>query len=214
MKLKILIIILAIIGLFFIWIIRENDDKVVSDIDTDNILEEKINKNENVNKSIISNPISDARDRITKKHFGIKISPDSSPVQPERFSGFHTGTDFEVMLEELEKEIAVYAICDGKVLQKSKIGGYGGVIVQKCSLKNQSVTIIYGHLSINKVLKNYFDAGEKIAILGKDKSEDTDGERKHLHLGIHKGGEINLRGYVNTEEKLKQWINIENYLNE
>ena len=33
--------------------------------------------------------------RITKKPFGIFITTQNSPVQPERFSGYHTGVDVE-----------------------------------------------------------------------------------------------------------------------
>ncbi|NTU99252.1 hypothetical protein HGA64_04600 [Candidatus Falkowbacteria bacterium] len=40
-------------------------------------------------------PISDALSRVTKKPFGIKVSPKNSSVSPERFTGYHTGVDFE-----------------------------------------------------------------------------------------------------------------------
>ncbi len=39
--------------------------------------------------------------------------------------------------------------------------------------------------------------------------KETDGERKHLHLGIHKGTVVDLRGYVDSELDLKNWINPE-----
>ena len=38
-------------------------------------------------------PIGQTEERITKKPFGIKISPENSPISPERFSGYHTGID-------------------------------------------------------------------------------------------------------------------------
>jgi hypothetical protein len=41
-----------------------------------------------------------------------------------------------------------------------------------------------------------------LGILGKGYSGETNGERKHLHLGFHKGNGINLLGYVNTQEQL------------
>lgn len=48
-------------------------------------------------ENILNIPLTDAAARITKKPFGIFITPQNSPVQPERFSGFHTGTDFEIL---------------------------------------------------------------------------------------------------------------------
>jgi len=153
--------------------------------------------------------------KMKKKPFGMKINPATSPIQPERFSGFHTGTDFEVFPEELNKEIEVFAICNGQILRKNRVSGYGGVIIQQCSINNSPTTVLYGHLSISKSSANVGDEarkGEKIAVLGDDKSSDTDGERKHLHLGMHKGQNVSLKGYVSTEKELDQWISAENYL--
>src|SRR3989338_610817 len=61
----------------------------------------------------MAEPIGRAISRVTKKPFGIKISPTSSPVSPERFSGYHTGVDFEVSEEELNLNVPVFAICMG-----------------------------------------------------------------------------------------------------
>jgi hypothetical protein len=58
-------------------------------------------------------PISSAAKRITKKPFGLKVSPTDSPVKPERFSGYHTGTDFEILPGEENKDVPIYAICNG-----------------------------------------------------------------------------------------------------
>jgi hypothetical protein len=33
--------------------------------------------------------------RVTKKPFGLYVDPDNSPVQPEMFTGYHTGADAE-----------------------------------------------------------------------------------------------------------------------
>ena len=38
-------------------------------------------------------PLSQALERITKKPFGLKISPQNSPVAPEKFSGLHAVKD-------------------------------------------------------------------------------------------------------------------------
>ena len=153
-------------------------------------------------------PISNALSRITKKPFGIYITQATSPVQPERFSGYHTGTDFETTPEEANLAVPFYAICDGKIVAKRTATGYGGVFVQSCTINNQSVTIIYGHVSLSSISKNIGDnlsKGEMIGNLGSSPSE-TDGERKHLHLGIHLGTSISILGYVQIQSDLANWL--------
>ena len=183
-----------------------------------------VNANNNVNvpvnnmnaaKSLVA-PVTDAKNRITKKPFGIYITPKTSPVQPERFTGYHTGTDFETFSNELNQEIVVHAICDGKVIVKRWASGYGNVMVESCSLNGQSITVVYGHLSFSGSTSaqsgSSVSAGDPIAVLGAAYSRDTDGERKHLHLGIHKGAEINILGYVQAKGQLIDWLNSENYI--
>jgi hypothetical protein len=154
-------------------------------------------------------PLDRAQERVTKKPFGIYIDLKNSPVQPERFSGYHTGTDFEIFPEELEAKVYVRAICGGKLILKKTATGYGGVVVQSCNLDNQPITIVYGHLKLSSVAKNIGDdlkIGETIGQLGAAYSPETDGERKHLHLSLHKGSAVNIRGYVQTENELNAWI--------
>ncbi len=155
-------------------------------------------------------PIENPALRITKKPFGIKIDKQTSPVQPERFSGYHTGVDFEILNDdEIKKDIQIKSICDGPVLLNKLASGYGGVLAQKCMLNNQTITIIYGHLNNETVsarLGDYISAGQIIGSLGTDKSSETDGERKHLHLGIFKGGNVDLRGYVKNESEISLWL--------
>ena len=160
-------------------------------------------------------PIRDAEGRITKKPFGIKISPATSPVQPEKFSGYHTGTDFEVREDELNQEVAVYPICVGEIKEVKKVSGYGGVVVQSCTVNKESVSVIYGHISISKspvAAGDQITLMDQIAILADHESDESDGERKHLHLGIYQDDQIDLRGYVSTEAELSQWINPESIL--
>lgn len=162
--------------------------------------------------SDLREPLLDAVKRINKKPFGIFITPENSPVQPERFSGYHTGTDFEVFAGELETEVFVFAICSGNIESKQIIDGYGGVIVQSCIIDDEETRILYGHVSLLKefvTVGSGVTAGEKIAILGKHESAETDEERKHLHLSIVKGDKNDLRGYVQYEDELAQWINYE-----
>jgi murein DD-endopeptidase MepM/ murein hydrolase activator NlpD len=159
----------------------------------------------------LASPIDRADERVTKKPFGIFITKEKSPVQPERFSGYHTGTDFETFPDETNSEVPFYAICDGKILQKRTASGYGGVLVESCTIDDQTVTIIYGHLSlksISKIVGDSLSKGEKIGNLGHSPDE-TDGERKHLHLGIHKGNTINILGYTPSQSALSDWLDYE-----
>ena len=154
-------------------------------------------------------PLSDARSRVTKKPFGIHIDPKHSPVSPERFTGYHTGVDFETAPAEQDADVPIYAICSGKLLVKEYASGYGGVASESCTLDGAPVTVIYGHLRLASIAAKAgaaLEAGEEIGVLGKGYSSETDGERKHLHLGIHKGAAVNLHGYVATEAELSAWI--------
>lgn len=164
------------------------------------------------NKGSSLSPLRNSSRRITKKPFGIFITPSSSPVQPERFRGFHTGTDFEVFPEEFESTVEVRSICEGEIIEKRIVGGYGGVIVQSCSFDGEPATVLYGHLDLRNAEVEVGEAvsfPQKLAILGADKSPQTDGERKHLHLSIHRGNSTNLRGYVSSRNELEEWINFE-----
>lgn len=161
------------------------------------------------NPDTFKSPIDKTKERTNKKTFGIFVTPQNSPVQPERFRGFHTGVDFEIFPKELDIDIPIKAVCTGKLVLKRFASGYGGVAVQDCKLKNDPITAIYGHLklsSINIEIGADIKAGEIIGILGKAYSPETDGERKHLHLGFHKGNEINLKGYVDSSPSLSEWI--------
>ncbi|MBP6975549.1 MAG: peptidoglycan DD-metalloendopeptidase family protein [Candidatus Moranbacteria bacterium] len=154
-------------------------------------------------------PISRVDERVTRKPFGILIDPETSLVQPERFRGYHTGTDFEVFPEEAEAEVYIRAVCDGTIVLKRDASGYGGVIVERCELGGETVTVIYGHLALESVNMNvgsHVEKGEVLDRLGMAGSTDTDGERKHLHLGIHRGEVVDIRGYVNRQADLSQWI--------
>ncbi len=155
-------------------------------------------------------PLDRVGERITKKPFGIFITPQNSPVKPERFRGFHTGVDFEIFPEELNVDVPVKAICNGTIAEKKYASGYGGLLVQNCELDRSRINVIYGHLKLVSITKNVGDVlakGEEIGILGKNYSVETNGERKHLHLGIHKGAMVNVLGYVQSQSELSKWIN-------
>lgn len=157
-------------------------------------------------------PINNFQERVTKKPFGIYITPENSPIAPEKFSGFHTGVDFETFADEQNIDIPIFAICQGPLALKKYASGYGGVAVQQCQINNEDVTVVYGHLKLSSIMQKTgatIKTGDQIALLGKSFSAETDGERKHLHLGIHKGTEINLLGYVQSPNQLKNWIDVQ-----
>jgi len=161
-------------------------------------------------------PLPNALSRITKKPFGIYITPATSPVQPERFQGYHTGVDLETTPAEQNVDVPVVALCNGKLLMARYASGYGGVAVESCTLDGQAVTIIYGHLRLSSVKPKVGDqlsAGDFLANLGTGYSSETDGERKHLHLGIHIGTGINILGYVQSKAALSGWLDGSKYLN-
>ena len=151
-------------------------------------------------------PIGDFKHRITKKFFGTYVTPNNSPVQPEKFTGYHTGADVEYT--DIDTDVLVYAIADGTVLLARWASGYGGVIAIQHSINNQPVIAIYGHLNPNQLPKVGAKVvkGEQIGILGKGYSHETDGERKHLHLGLVKGMKFTLLGYVPNKSQLSAWI--------
>ncbi len=158
----------------------------------------------------IGEALSHARSRITLKTFGLYVSPKVSPVQPERFTGYHTGTDFEVTAEEQNTIVPVYVVCAGPLQLKETAQGYGGVAVQQCQIKGETVTVIYGHIKLSSVsagMGQELKKGEQLGVLGQGYTPETDGERKHLHLGIHKGDSINIKGYVSNKSDLKYWVN-------
>jgi murein DD-endopeptidase MepM/ murein hydrolase activator NlpD len=160
-------------------------------------------------KAALVFPISDADKRVTKKNFGLYVTPQNSPVSPEKFTGYHVGVDYETFDTEKDSDVSIYAVCDGKVLVARYVGGYGGLLIQSCQLNNQDVTVLYGHMKISSItnkLGKTLKQGDQIGILGQGYSYDTASERKHLHLGVHKGKAIDYKGYVQTKAELSNWL--------
>jgi murein DD-endopeptidase MepM/ murein hydrolase activator NlpD len=150
-------------------------------------------------------PIAEFKERITKKAFGDYITPETSLVQPERFSGWHTGVDVEY--GDSNEEIAVLAVCDGEVALARRVSGYGGTVIIKCVIENNDYYVLYGHLDPEKIIKTKnVNKNDEVGILGDGYSNETDNERKHLHFSIHKDT-LDLRGYVQNQDELDEWIN-------
>jgi hypothetical protein len=155
-------------------------------------------------------PLARSNERITKKPFGIFITPQNSSVKPERFYGYHTGTDFETFPEEQNTDVIVHVVCSGPLLVKRSAQGYGGVAAQSCNWQGQPITVVYGHLRLSSIapaVGSRLQSGDTLGVLGTGYSNETSGERKHLHLSFHKGKNIDIRGYVPSSTMLKQWMN-------
>lgn len=107
---------------------------------------------------------------------------------------------------EDEETISVPAICDGEIVTARRVSGYGGVLIQRCTIDDQAVTVLYGHLDVNTLVKGALKIGDAVGFLGKGFSAETDNERPHLHLSIHKGNATELRGYVQSISALDAWL--------
>lgn len=203
----IFLIVLAIVGLLFF---ARKEKNQPNKVENPSAVQTTVPPSVTENPPEIIFPIAQFEKGITKKPFGIYITPKNSPVQPERFSGYHTGVDVEN--EDAKVDVPVYAICDGKIVVKRWISGYGGTIVLKCNIGNEEIYVLYGHLNPDSFIKNSSaKKREEIAILGQGYSQQTDFERKHLHFAIRKNN-LDFRGYVQTKTELKEWYNPVSFL--
>lgn len=157
-------------------------------------------------KNMLTEPVTGFRDRVTKKPFGIFITPTSSPIQPEKFHGYHAGTDAEY--GDVTTTVPVYAVQNGTIVYSGYVSGYGGVLVLTGNVNNQNVRFLYGHLNPAQLLpiNTIVNAGQQIGILGIGYSKETDYERRHLHFTIIKGTKIDFRGYVQDKNELTKWL--------
>ncbi|MBI2984914.1 MAG: M23 family metallopeptidase [Candidatus Kerfeldbacteria bacterium] len=172
------------------------------------------NANRNMNtvqeaeKPTIVVPIRGFFNRITKKPFGVYITPKNSPVQPERFTGYHTGADAETTPDEQSVDLPIYSVASGTVVFAGPVNGYGGVVMIRHEVEGQTLTALYGHVRISSIsvaVNQAVKAGQQIAVLGTGFGSETDGERKHLHFGLIKDATINFRGYVSQQSQLSVW---------
>lgn len=154
----------------------------------------------------VMEPVPEFVDRITKKPFGIYITPATSPVQPERFSGYHTGVDAEY--DDTAEEVDVVAVADGTVIASQFVNGYGGVVIINHTIEDRTIQTLYGHLDPASLVAvdEIVEQGQPVGMLGEDQTSETDGERKHLHLSMRPEGAVSYRGYVSTEAELESWI--------
>ncbi len=144
-------------------------------------------------------PIDEYFERTTYKVFGQYVS--------DSFTGYHAGDDIEYT--DVIDEVPVYAIADGVVMREGWVSGYGGLLTMKFSVEGREIYALYGHIDLSSsglVVGQEVEQGEFLANLGEGESEETDGERKHLHFALYEGGSLRTKGYVDTEAELAEWI--------
>lgn len=155
---------------------------------------------------IFADPVADFKVRVTKKPFGIYITPKTSPIQPERFTGYHTGADAEY--QDVAADVPVYAVADGTVVLSRTASGYGGVFMVEIEINGAKHNILYGHIRPSSLPKigSTVTKGEQIALLGTSYSTETDGERRHLHFAVLSDTRSDIKGYVSKKADLSGWI--------
>ncbi|MGL5830853.1 MAG: M23 family metallopeptidase [Candidatus Altimarinota bacterium] len=157
-------------------------------------------------------PLEKSWEREQLLTFGLYVTPDAenNPINPpERFSGFHTALDLEVLPGEEDSDVSVKAICTGKVTFAGSAEGYGGVFVHTCVLNEEVVSVLYGHMDADSFQLEVGDEIQKATEIGKLAQAKTAANgytRKHLHLGIHKGEMGIFKGYVQSETELGEFI--------
>lgn len=156
--------------------------------------------------SAFAEPVANFKAHVTKKPFGIYITPQNSPIQPERFSGYHTGADAEY--QDMTDDVPVYAIADCTIVLSRTASGYGGVFMISFDLNGVTHTALYGHIRPSGLPKvgTSFKHGEQLGFLGAGYSSETDGERRHLHFAILSDSRLDIKGYVQSKAELSGWI--------
>lgn len=168
-------------------------------------------------KGLVFYPSDYFADGITKKPFGLYVSPTSSPVSPERFTGYHNAVDIEIPMDmSPTATIPIYAIADGVVAHSGRAQGYGGVVAIRHIIGGIPYLAIYGHLNpaILPRLGASIKAGSTIGSLGRGFTKETDGERRHLHFGLYTGSDVNIAGYVQSPQDLSKWVDPEKFFTE
>jgi hypothetical protein len=158
-------------------------------------------------KTSIVPSLPSLQERVVKKPFGMYITPENSPVSPEFFTGYHTGVDYEIFPKEETASVPVFAMCGGELKVARRASGYGGVAVQECLFEDMPVMIVYGHLLESSLVQpgSYLSPGDVMGNLA-PAGPEAGGGRKHLHIGIQKGSEADIRGYVGSKEELADWL--------
>jgi len=163
-------------------------------------------------------PIQDFESRNQYKTFNQYIDKSfykgREALFPTQYTGYHVADDLEINSGEENQNIPIYAVSDGKITFTGSVSGYGGVIL--LNIDNDSHTALYGHVRLGSLKVKAGDsvkAGQELAYLGNGFSNETGGERKHLHFGIYNGKGIYYRGYESSEATVQsKWIDPAAYL--
>lgn len=161
----------------------------------------------------LADPVADFKSRVTKKPFGIYITHQNSPIQPERFTGYHTGADAEY--QDVTADVPVYAVTDGTVVLSETASGYGGVLMLEIEINGAKHNVLYGHIRPSSLpkIRTTVTKGEQIALLGTGYSSETDGERRHLHFAVLSDTRLDIKGYVSKKADLSGWIDPLSFFN-
>ena len=161
-------------------------------------------------------PLLAATVRPQLLRFGVHVTPEHTPLSdPERFIGYHAGLDYEIFPSERERDVPVFAICPGRIQYEKWVNGYGGVLIEECLLNGNPVTVLYGHLDSTRFSvrgKDTVQTSQPLGVLAPYRSHESDGNRKHLHLEVHRGADIQFLGYVQDPAELKAYIDPANML--
>lgn len=152
-------------------------------------------------------PVAEYGERKNLKVFGEYIQ--------DRFTGYHVADDIE--FTDTESDTPVLAMADGEVELVQFASGYGGMIKIKHQIDGEIIHSIYGHIALSSAKVKAGDqvkAGQFLANLGKNNSEESDGERKHLHFGLYAGDENRINGYEPEAASVNKWINPEDFFAE
>ena len=153
-------------------------------------------------------PIAEYQQRRTFNGFG--------EFSQGTLAGYHVGEDIEYT-DVILKEVPIRAIAQGVVRRIGNVSGYGGLVVTLHTIEDRQVHAIYGHVDLASSGLRQGDSiekGEFLANLGDHESEETDGERKHLHFALYEGAELRLKGYESSSLAVESWINPHSFFEE
>lgn len=126
----------------------------------------------------------------------------------DRFAGYHVGEDIEV--DSTMQQVPIQSIANGVVRFVDWVPGYGGLLIVRHMIEDESINALYGHIDLSSTTLEVNDAverGQFLANLGKGETQQTDQEREHLHFALYKGEELMTNGYVQKASDIAKWIN-------
>ena len=172
--------------------------RIPTDVESEPVVEEIVVENP------VALPIGGYAERRTVNAFG-EYSQGS-------LQGYHVGDDIEYT-DSIGDSVPVFSIAKGVVARLGNVAGYGGVIMVTHTIDGKELNAIYGHIdssSTGLVVGEEVEKGQFLAGLGAHESEQTDGERKHLHFALYDPmifSNTPINGYETREDRINLWIN-------